>query len=141
MIEGFTGDWHGLAVFYGNEGIYADEDGMTFEAVARFTFYEYGKAVPYILLYLNNGEEIEDIAIYEQEGYIAMDVYGTVIGNELSGSEFFIDNYGALYFMLHADDGSGNIFNIRACLRKLDEKWDEENDFTCADKAFLDFYR
>lgn len=140
VIEGFTGDWHGLAVFYGNEGVYADEDGMTFEAVARFTFDEYGEVVPYILLYLNNGEEIEDIALYEQEGYIAMDVYGTIVGKELSGSEFFIDNYGALYFMLHADDGSGNVFNIQACLRKLDDEWNEENDYPYGGKAFTDFY-
>ena len=75
------------------------------------------------------------------EEYYGMEVYGTFLGKDLHDSEIFMDDYGAVYIMLHIDDGEGNKMSIQTCMRKLDEEWDEENDFPCADKAFLDFYR
>ena len=140
-IARFTGDWHGLSAIYDAAGDYADEDMMVFETVARFTFDEYGDIIPYILFYVNGGTEIEDLSLYNIEDYYGMEVYGTFLGKDLYDSEIFMDDYGAVYIMLHIDDGAGNKMSIQTCMRKLDEEWDEDNDFPCADKAFLDFYR
>lgn len=139
-IEAFTGDWHGLAEIYGSEGDYADANGQIFEVVARFTFDEYGDVVPYMLFYVNGGVEIEDLSLYNVEDYYAMEIYGSFLGVELYESELFLDDYGALYILLFADDGEGNTINIQACLRTLDDTWDPYNDDPCADDGFVKFY-
>lgn len=140
MVAEFAGDWHGLAVLYDTSGDYAENDGDVFEIVARFAFDEAGNLTPYILYYVNGGQEIEGLELYEVDGYFAMDVYGSFLGEELISSELYVDDYGALYIIIHTDDGNGNVLNVQGCLRRLDDEWDENNDFPCPDKGFNDFY-
>lgn len=141
LVAEFAGDWHGLAILYDCKGGYADNEGDQFEVVARFIPDIYGGLYPFILFYANGGEEIENIEFYKQEDYIAVDVYGTFLGEDLYDSEIFIDDYGALYIMLHVDDGNGDVFNVQACLRHLDDEWDSENDFPYPGIEFYNFYK
>ena len=44
------------------------------------------------------------------------------------------------YGFISNDDGSGDVFNVLGCLRRLDDQWDYENDYPYLVQEGVDFY-
>ena len=139
----YVGDWHGVAEFYDCTGDYSDEDEMQCEIVARLVFDEEGYCTPYIRLCLDQSEDenfvIESLS-YDEE-YDCMLINGTLHEKPLDSVESFIElEDGVLYIGAEYDDGSGDVFKLLGCLRRLDDTWDYENDYPYIVQEGVDFY-
>ena len=139
----YSGDWHGMAEFYDCTGDYSDEDELQAEIIARFVFDEDGYCIPYIRLCLSQ-EENENFVIdsmdYDAE-YDCMLINGTLSEKPLDPIESFVELEGeVLYIGASYDDGSGDVFNILGCLRRLDDQWDYENDYPYLPQDGVEFY-
>ena len=143
FAEGYLGDWHGVAEFYNCTGDYSDEDGMQCDIAARIVFDEDGYCKPYIRLCLSQPEDENLIAEYidYDEEYDCMLINGTLNNKPLDPAESFIELEGeVLYIGATYDDGSGDVFNMLGCLRRLDDQWDYENDYPYLVQEGVDFY-
>lgn len=139
----YAGDWHGMAEFYECTGDYSDEDELQCEIVARLVFDEDGYCTPYIRLCLSQPEDenfvIESLS-YDEE-YDCMLMNATLHEKPLDPVESFIElEDGVLYIGAEYDDGSGDVFKLLGCLRRLDDSWDYENDYPYLSQEGVDFY-
>ncbi len=144
FAAGYAGDWHGVAEFYDCTGDYSDEDEMQCDIAARLVFDEDGYCTPYIRLCLDQPEEenlIVESLDYDEE-YDCILINGTLNGKPLDPVESFIELEGedVLYIGATYDDGSGDVFNILGCLRRLDDQWDYENDYPYIVQEGVDYY-
>ena len=143
FAESYMGDWHGMAEFYDCTGDYSDEDGMQCDIAARIVFDEDGYCAPYIRLCLSQPEDenlIVESMDYDEE-YDCMLINGTLNNKPLDPVESFIELEGeVLYIGATYDDGSGDVFNVLGCLRRLDDQWDYENDYPYLVQEGVDFY-
>lgn len=144
FAAGYAGDWHGVAEFYDCTGDYSDEDGLQCDIAARLVFDEDGCCIPYIRLCLDQPEEenlIVESLDYDEE-YDCILINGTLNGKPLDPVESFIELEGddVLYIGALYDDGSGDVFKILGCLRRLDDTWDYENDYPYIVQEGVDFY-
>lgn len=143
IASSYVGDWHGMAEFYDCTGDYSDEDGLQCEIVARLIFDEDGYCTPYLRLCLDQPED-ENFVIesldYDEE-YDCMLINGTLHGKTIDPVESFIELEGeTLYIGAEYDDGSGDVFHVLGCLRRLDDQWDYENDYPYLSQEGVDFY-
>ena len=139
----YEGDWHGMAEFYDCTGDYSDEDGMQCEIVARLVFDEDGYCTPYIRLCLSNPENENFVinAMNYDEEYDCMTIDGTLKEKPIDEAGSFVELEGdVLYIGAGYDDGSGDVFNLLGCLRRLDDTWDYENDYPALPEAGVEFY-
>ncbi|MBQ9967625.1 MAG: DUF5067 domain-containing protein [Oscillospiraceae bacterium] len=139
----YAGDWHGMAEFYECTGDYSDEDELQCEIIARLVFDEEGYCTPYVRLCLSQSEDenfvIESLS-YDEE-YDCMLINGTLHEKPLDPVESFIElEDGVLYIGAEYDDGSGDVFKLLGCLRRLDDQWDYENDYPYLPQEGVDFY-
>ena len=139
----YAGDWHGMAEFYECTGDYSDEDELQCEIIARLVFDEEGYCTPYVRLCLSQSEDenfvIESLS-YDEE-YDCMLINGTLHEKPLDSVESFIElEDGVLYIGAEYDDGSGDVFKLLGCLRRLDDQWDYENDYPYLPQEGVDFY-
>ena len=68
-------------------------------------------------------------------------INGQLSEKPLDPNESFIELEGeVLYIGATYDDGSGDVFNVLGCLRRLDDTWDYENDYPALPEAGVDFY-
>ena len=144
FAEGYIGDWHGMAEFYDCTGDYSDEDELQCEIVARIVFDEDGYCEPYIRLCLSQPENenfVIDSMDYDAE-YDCMLINGTLSEKPLDPVESFVELEGdVLYIGATYDDGSGDVFNVLGCLRRLDDTaWDYENDYPYLPADGVEFY-
>ena len=143
FAEGYMGDWHGVAEFYDCTGDYSDEDGQQCDIAARIIFDEDGYCEPYIRLCLSEPENenfVIDSMDYDAE-YDCMLINGTLSEKPLDPVESFVELEGeVLYIGATYDDGSGDVFNVLGCLRRLDDQWDYENDYPYLVQEGVDFY-
>jgi len=144
FAEGYTGDWHGMAEFYDCTGDYSDEDELQVEIIARIVFDEDGYCEPYIRLCLSQPENenfVIDSMDYDAE-YDCMLINGTLSEKPLDPVESFVELEGdVLYIGATYDDGSGDVFNVLGCLRRLDDTaWDYENDYPYLPADGVEFY-
>lgn len=144
FAAGYAGDWHGVAEFYDCTGDYSDEDEMQCDIAARLVFDEDGYCTPYIRLCLDQPEEenlIVESLSYDEE-YDCILINGTLNEKPLDPVESFIELEGedVLYIGAEYDDGSGDVFKILGCLRRLDDQWDYENDYPYIVQEGVDFY-
>lgn len=143
FAAGYAGDWHGVAEFYDCTGDYSDEDGMQCDIAARLIFDENGYCIPYIRLCLDQPEEENFVieAMNYDEEYDCMLICGTLAGKPLDEVESFVELEGeVLYIGAEYDDGSGDVFHVLGCLRRLDDQWDYENDYPYLEQGGVDFY-
>ena len=144
FAEGYIGDWHGMAEFYDCTGDYSDEDELQVEIIARIVFDEDGYCEPYIRLCLSQPEDenfVIDSMNYDAE-YDCMLINGTLSEKPLDPVESFVELEGdVLYIGASYDDGSGDVFNVLGCLRRLDDTWDYENDYPALPEAGVEFYK
>lgn len=144
FAEGYIGDWHGMAEFYDCTGDYSDEDELQVEIIARIVFDEDGYCEPYIRLCLSQPENenfVIDSMGYDEE-YDCMLINGTLSEKPLDPVESFVELEGdVLYIGATYDDGSGDVFNVLGCLRRLDDTaWDYENDYPYLPADGVEFY-
>ena len=144
FAEGYTGDWHGMAEFYDCTSDYSDEDELQVEIIARIVFDEDGYCEPYIRLCLSQPENenfVIDSMDYDAE-YDCMLINGTLSEKPLDPVESFVELEGdVLYIGATYDDGSGDVFNVLGCLRRLDDTaWDYENDYPYLPADGVEFY-
>ena len=144
FAAGYAGDWHGVAEFYDCTGDYSDEDEMQCDIAARLVFDEDGYCTPYIRLCLDQPEEenlIVESLSYDEE-YDCILINGTLNEKPLDPVESFIELEGedVLYIGAEYDDGSGDVFKLLGCLRRLDDQWDYENDYPYIVQEGVDFY-
>ena len=140
----YAGDWHGVAEFYDCTGDYSDEDEMQCDIAARLVFDENGYCTPYIRLCLDQPEEenlIVESLDYDEE-YDCILINGTLNEKPLDPVESFIELEGedVLYIGAEYDDGSGDVFKLLGCLRRLDDTWDYENDYPYIVQEGVDYY-
>lgn len=144
IVENYTGDWHGMAEFYDCTGDYSEIDDTQCEIVARFSYDEDGYCTPYIRLCLSD-DESENLMVesldYDEE-YNCMLINGTLANQPLDPVESFVEVLdGVMYIGAMYDDGSGDVFNVLGCLRKLDDTaWDYEEDYPYLAEDALEFY-
>ena len=143
IATSYAGDWHGMAEFYDCTGDYSDEDELQAEIIARLVFDEDGYCTPYVRLCLSQSEDenfIIDSLDYDEE-YDCILINGELSGKPLDPVESFIELDGeVLYIGATYDDGSGDVFNILGCLRRLDDEWDYENDYPYLPQDGVDYY-
>ena len=132
-----------MAEFYDCTGDYSDEDELQVEIIARIVFDEDGYCEPYIRLCLSQPENenfVIDSMDYDAE-YDCMLINGTLSEKPLDPVESFVELEGdVLYIGATYDDGSGDVFNVLGCLRRLDDPWDYENDYPYLPADGVEFY-
>ena len=141
FIRMHEGDWHGMAVVYDGTGYYEDEKDMEFEIIARLAFREDGTCEPYLACAFGGEDNnFKNLTATYNETYDNMLLYGEFVNLDLVSESnlFVLDDM--LYVDVFVDDGEGNYLNLYACLRRLDEEWDYENDWPCLPEDAVAFY-
>lgn len=134
----FIGDWHGMAVIFEGTGIYAENVDLGMEIISRFTV----DAQPFIALALGEGsaDNFADLGMSYDAEIETMFLTGTLLGDALLPESIAYVIDGELFIDVFVDDGEGNSINIYACLKALDEEWDED-DYPALPQDAVDFYR
>lgn len=141
-IEEFHGDWHGMAVVYEGTGYYEDEVDMEFEIIARLAFGEDGTCEPYLACaFSGEDNNFKSLTAEYNEADDTMILSGEFVNIELADDSNLYMMDGVLYADVYVDDGEGNYLNLYACLRRLDEEWDYENDWLALSEDAVEFYK
>lgn len=142
FIQDHQGDWHGMAIVYDSTGVFADEQDMEMEIIARLVFREDGTCVPYLACAFggedNNFKNLT--AEYNEAGDVM--ILGGEFVNEILTEDsniFVLDD--VLYVDVYVDDGEGNYMNLYAALRRLDDTWDYDEDWLALSEDAVAFYQ
>lgn len=142
FIADHEGDWHGMAIVYDGTGVFEDDVDTEMEIIARLVFREDGSCDPYLACAFggkdNNFKNLG--AVYSEEDDV-MVLSGEFVNSEILNTSNLFYQDGALYVDVYVEDTEGNTMNLYACLRRLDEAWDYDNDWLALPEAAVEFYK
>lgn len=148
FVQGYLGDWHGMAECYDCTGSYESNNGLQAEVIARISYDEAaGRLKPFVAMYLDGRNDynfkITSAEEYQDSDYHYFDITGSFMKQPMAeGSLIEYDaDYDSLYVLCETDDGSGNVLKLLCCLRRLDAKWDYDNDYPYLDKDGVRYYK
>lgn len=138
------GDWLGIAEFYDCTGIYADNEDLQIEILARFVFDESGNCKPYIALAMSDDDlNFNNLVLTPVLGNdYEVDLWGDLMGVEMDGISFIdIENDGSISIYAGVDETEEDGFELMASLRRIDDQdnW-SDNNYPRMPQEYIDFY-
>ncbi len=126
-IDSFSGDWHGWCEVNYGSGIYEEDEGSTFEIIARFVFDEDGNCQPFLAIPTEDpADNFQDLTVsYDSYGEY-MYFYGELFGTEIDEGNF-ADLGGVLFGNLTLEEGD-DYASISICMRRIGDTWDADID-------------